>query len=364
VVEAGIRLSWEAASDDQTPADGLSYNLRVGTSPGSDDVFSGMSDPATGLRHIPAAGNAQKQLSWTLKVPQTGSYYWSVQAVDTAFAGSSWAAEELFVGPDVLHVDSNPDDGTWPGCYTDLQAALADATAGDEIWVAAGTYHPTDTTDRSIPFAMVEGVALYGGFVGGETIRGQRNWQVNVTILSGDIGTAGENSDNSRHVVLGADNAVLDGFTITGGSAGGYVSAHGGGMCNYNASPIVTNCTITGNGADWYGGGMYNESSSPTVTNCTFSGNWASDWQGGGDTEGGGGMYNLDSSPLVSDCIFDGNDGCRGAGMANWSSSPTLTNCTFSGNDAYYGGGINELEAALRTMANEVYSAINEQGDI
>ena len=41
-----------------------------------------------------------------------------------------------------------------------------------------------------------------------------------------------------------------------------------------DSSPYLTNCTFTGNSAN-YGGGMYNYSGSPTVTNCTFSGNSA-----------------------------------------------------------------------------------------
>ncbi len=126
--------------------------------------------------------------------------------------------------PRTLYVDNNSADGTWAGAYADLQDALAMAYTGDEIWVAAGTYTPTDTGDQTISFEIVEGVEIYGGFVGGETSRDHRDWLANETTLSGDLnGDDGPDysnlGDNATHVVLGADNAVLDGFTITAGIA-------------------------------------------------------------------------------------------------------------------------------------------------
>ncbi|MDO8587706.1 MAG: VCBS repeat-containing protein [Armatimonadota bacterium] len=88
-------FSWQAADDDATPQSGLSYNLRVGTTPGDDDVFCGMANlnETSGYRRLPAIGNAQKKRSWKLKFLPADEYYWSVQAVDTAFAGGLWATE-------------------------------------------------------------------------------------------------------------------------------------------------------------------------------------------------------------------------------------------------------------------------------
>jgi hypothetical protein len=50
----------------------------------------------------------------------------------------------------------------------------------------AGTYKHTATADRTISFALKNGVGVYGGFAGTETMRSQRNPATNVTILSGD----------------------------------------------------------------------------------------------------------------------------------------------------------------------------------
>ena len=92
------------------------------------------------------------------------------------------------------------------------------SATNDQVWATAGTYKPTTGTDRSISFSMKNGVAIYGGFSGIETQLSQRNWVTNQTILSGDIGTIGQNTDNSQRIIYnsGLDNtAVLDGVTIS-----------------------------------------------------------------------------------------------------------------------------------------------------
>ena len=92
-----VTFSWSGASDGQTPAGGLSYNLRVGTTPGGGDICSGMANAANGYRRVVRLGNAQKRTSWTMKVPPAGDYYWSVQAVDGAYAGSAFGNAVLGV---------------------------------------------------------------------------------------------------------------------------------------------------------------------------------------------------------------------------------------------------------------------------
>ncbi|MBR0253843.1 MAG: right-handed parallel beta-helix repeat-containing protein, partial [Synergistaceae bacterium] len=146
---------------------------------------------------------------------------------------------------------------------------------------------------------------LYGGFNGTET---------NLSNRSSDIGTTLDAQKNNDRVLEIKTNSTIDSFTITGGNT----SNSGGGIYISNSSPIITNCTITGNNTtNGYGGGIYINSGSPTITNCTITGNNAT-----GDVGGNGGG------------IYISNSG-----------TPTITNCTITGNNATntnngYGGGI------------------------
>jgi hypothetical protein len=92
-----LTLSWNAGSDGNQSG-GFTYNLRVGTSPESDNIMASQANATTGFRRLPALGNADTWLSWTLKLP-VGTYYWSVQTIDHSFAGSPFAAEQIVTVP-------------------------------------------------------------------------------------------------------------------------------------------------------------------------------------------------------------------------------------------------------------------------
>lgn len=121
------------------------------------------------------------------------------------------------------------DGSSWETAYdkTKLQQAIDEAeAAGDQVWVAKGTYTPTanltGTADVDKSFILRNGVKIYGGFAGGETSINDRTAisATNETILSGDFG----GGVNAHHVVVNVANisdVVLDGFTITGGDATG-----------------------------------------------------------------------------------------------------------------------------------------------
>lgn len=113
-----VTLSWNKATDAQTPQDGLTYNIRIGTTPGGSEVVAPMSIPSTGVRTVVQLGNTNHRTSWTIHNLTPGTYYWTVQAIDNAFAGSAFAAEQSFTvgspttqpAPRILSVKDVPND--------------------------------------------------------------------------------------------------------------------------------------------------------------------------------------------------------------------------------------------------------------
>lgn len=164
-------------------------------------------------------------------------------------------------------------DGTsWTTACKYLQDGLTAATGGKQVWVAKGVYYPDESSggnsnDSTASFNLKNGVEIYGGFVGTETLLAQRNWQTNRTILSGDIGQDDVTTDgvtlswadqvgtNSGAVVKAQNvdaTARLDGFIITGGHA----SNIGGGIFCNTCSARFFNLEVRGNQAYYGGGGI------------------------------------------------------------------------------------------------------------
>lgn len=104
VDSSNVVLSWTKASDDHTPQDGLNYNLRIGTTPGGNDIITPMSDLSSGWRYVQAIGNTNSETSRMVMNLPEGTYYWSVQSIDQAFVGSEFAGEQSFT---ILITDVN-----------------------------------------------------------------------------------------------------------------------------------------------------------------------------------------------------------------------------------------------------------------
>jgi predicted outer membrane repeat protein len=270
------------------------------------------------------------------------------------------------------------DGGSWSTQAMDLQTALT-TSACTEIWVKGGLYKPTGSTDRGISFSILPGVAVYGGFAGSETLRGNRNPAANPTTLSGEIGEAGV-GDNSYHVVVmdgttAAGNitatTVLDGFAINGGNADAPSApdGYGGGLLckgdgGHACSPALNNLGFSGNNA-YEGGAIYNNgthfgNSSPVLGNVTFSANSAS-FNGGAMCNGSASSGT--SSPALGNVTFHGNSAGNAGGAIyddgnSGTSSPMLSNVSFSANSAFNSGGAmaNDglLGASTPTLVNVI----------
>jgi len=96
IINDVVVFSWNRAVDDFTPSLGLSYNMRVGSTPNGSEIMSPMANPTTGFRKVPRIGNASVNTFWYLQNFAPGTYYWSVQAIDNSYLGSMFAPEQTF----------------------------------------------------------------------------------------------------------------------------------------------------------------------------------------------------------------------------------------------------------------------------
>jgi hypothetical protein len=98
VTGSGVTVNWLGATDPNQTG-GLTYNLRVGRSPGGVDIVTPAANSVTGELLLPQPGNAGYRHSVSLTNLLAGTCYWSVQTVDQVFASSPFATEGSFVIP-------------------------------------------------------------------------------------------------------------------------------------------------------------------------------------------------------------------------------------------------------------------------
>lgn len=255
--------------------------------------------------------------------------------------------------------------GGGDGCHADFAAALAAASDGDLIRVAAGTY----VENVEIEAAVV----LEGGW---NQSFSERDVDLHETVI--------RPSDATRSVVAvraptsgNGEGAVLDGLTITGGRGDlGY--NHGGGLKLIDSNATVRRSTIAGNVAFLFGGGVWVQRGSPTFIDNEIRDNIV--WSDGDDGRGGGvelenvGGAVLERNLIVYNAITAGSSGTAGGGnhagggVAILGGEATMRDNTFLSNSASVdlqvdgiGGGLSAENASLtlernRFIGNEAYT--------
>jgi len=88
-------LFWGPGFDAETSVNGLSYNIRLGSSPAGTEIISPMS-LEDGRRQLMYIGNAGQSGSKSISGLSEGTYYWSVQSIDHAYIGSVFSEERAF----------------------------------------------------------------------------------------------------------------------------------------------------------------------------------------------------------------------------------------------------------------------------
>jgi len=229
------------------------------------------------------------------------------------------------------------DGSSWKNAFRNLQDGIAAANAFPhpkpiEIWIAEGTYLPTDTSDWTISFKPEGTVKVLGGFDATEDSRSQRDPIEYPTVLSGAIGTA-DADDNTFHVLdFSGDNVtdslILDGLVILDGFAKG------------------------GDGPSIGGGVRVRNGAAPTITNCRFLSNYGHD--GGGAI----GIHGSSSRSSIANSFFAGNEANAAGGailVTAGASGTTIINCTVANNLAVVGGGMALTSAgSSATVANSI----------
>ncbi|MBN2195238.1 MAG: hypothetical protein JW751_20645, partial [Polyangiaceae bacterium] len=306
--------------------------------------------------------------------------------------GSNTEPSQCVVRVDAASTATNPTGNSWADAFATVNPALANAQARlsssslgcnghAEVWVAAGTYTPEANKNRALTtFQLRSGVWLLGGFSGAEQSADARDFEANVTVLSGNAGAPDNQGDDACHVVTGAQNATLDGFTLVEAYNTGCTPESGAGIYSEVDGVTIANCVISGFTAR-RGAGAY--LSGGTVDHCTFADNVAS--PNGGFDWGGAGIYSEVGVVEVTDCLFEGNHGADGAGayikngtitrsdfVGNWGANGagvhlfngTVTDSLFSDNDAYGRGGAIDCETLVVEGTDFLRNVSDEGGAI
>lgn len=169
-----------------------------------------------------------------------------------------------FVSLNPGNSSSEQDGLTWESAFTSFAALTPHLKEGQEVWVARGSYRAAEPHEAVL--IMVAGVRYRGGFIGNETVLAARPTPYSGTLLDGDTDLSGlhdtsltSSAGDANPVVVGARDALLEGFTIQNGVAT-LSSGHreGGGVRMVESGRLaLESCTVLSNHAEGSGAGLY-----------------------------------------------------------------------------------------------------------
>ena len=283
----------------------------------------------------------------------------------------------------------------------DLGEALKACVTADKLYLAAGTYTPTQyaggSSDENKTFLLTQNVRIYGGYPENPKAGDVADPAVNKTILSGD-------EESTSHVFVIAapkdpDYSIqINGITVRGGcntstSAGTnklngeyFYTGYGAGVYVLGSKVKFTNCFIKENKSEKFACGMFSTNNSYVeMEHCEITDNMVKDGNAAGIHNAGtmilrncgirrngctknslvGGFYNYDldkklntAKAYLYSCEFENN-----SGSTNWkrvsnfygreNSFSVIVNTTFYGTDAgnapiaIYGEGVTDTEAYI-----------------
>ncbi|WP_154224642.1 right-handed parallel beta-helix repeat-containing protein [Marinicella rhabdoformis] len=256
----------------------------------------------------------------------------------------------------------------WQEAYQHLNDALA-VSGNHDIWVAQGVYYPdlgsgVTNDDPDASFLLNSGHQVFGGFSGNETLLEQRNPDIYLTVLSGDIDQNDVDSDadgviqspsdvmgnNSYNIMeLESDGGKIDGVTFTAGHSrlpvgsvqtdnrgNGLPQENGGAIYANYQSVTLDNVNFIGNQSERIGGAIF-DCDGCEINNSLFINNHAIDV--------GGAITCFDC--VITDSRFENNvSDSQGGGMRGYGE---LIDNIFSENLSGSNGG------ALMATGGDVY---------
>lgn len=275
------------------------------------------------------AGSATCNLSFTTAL---NSETCTVDVVATDGWGGTVSQTITITVEEIIYVDAAAaglnNGASWTDAFVDIQDAMDSAMSGDTIWVRNGIYQSKTASDEAV-LVMKNDVRVFGGFDGTEISFADRSIPPSSsTILNGNW--------SNCHVVIGASNVVLDGFSVKYGNA--YYDPYycpdaiGGGIFNQGINnSVFAYLDVRDNYAYESGGGMLNSyTSGITISDSHIGNNVAYNY--------GGGIANNESSPTMSYNYISSNRARLGGGMLNvFNSSPAMDHTYFLWNKAQYG---------------------------